>query len=99
MARCQTASASPWISEEGTPMPEERPSPRGIDTLTESLDEPTGSIEFGPRRAAITTPDAKAMGEKAEARTREAETRPRRERAGHESVWRRLWRNLRGASP
>jgi hypothetical protein len=80
-------------------MPEERPSPRGIDTRTESLDEPTGSIEFGPRRAAITTPDTKAMHEKAEARTREPETRPRRERPARESMWRRLWRNLRGANP
>src|SRR5258705_1230544 len=62
----QTTRASPWVSPstEGS-MPTERASPRGIDTRTESLDEPMGSIEFGPRRAAITSPDADAMGEDA----------------------------------
>lgn len=41
----------------------ERPNPRDIDTRIQTLDEPTGSIEFGPRRAANPAPKPDTMGE------------------------------------
>jgi len=87
-------------------MPTERPNPREFEHPTEALDEPTGSIEFGPRRAAIHYPDAQQMGEDAkpasssylggreDAAVRKAESR--RARGPRESRWGRFWKSLRG---
>jgi hypothetical protein len=87
-------------------MPTERPSPTGLDDRTESLDEPTGSIEFGPRRAAIPHQQSDAMGEDAkpasssnlagreDAAVRKAEARPR-SRPGTRWSLRDLWQRLR----
>ncbi len=46
-------------------MPTDRPNPKDLGGPTESLDEPTGSIEFGPRRAAVTQRQSDDMGEDA----------------------------------
>ncbi len=44
-------------------MPIERPNPRDIDTRTEAIDEPMGSIEFGPRPASSPGPALETSGE------------------------------------
>lgn len=86
-------------------MPTERPSPTGLGDRTESLDEPTGSIEFGPRRAAIPNQQSDAMGEDAkpasssnlagreDAAVRKAEARRHGETSGRWSL-RDLWHRL-----
>jgi len=84
-------------------MSTERPNPRDIDTRTEAIDEPTGSIEFGPRRAAF--PDLERSGEDDKpgsssnlggpenAAVRKAQARRPGRKAG---FWRGVWRRLSG---
>jgi hypothetical protein len=87
-------------------MPTERANPTGLEDRIESLDEPTGSIEFGPRRAPISSQSPGAMGEDAkpasssniggreDAAVRKAEARQLgASRSGWS--WRDFWRRLR----
>jgi len=74
----------------------ERPSPRGFDTRSETLDEPTGTIEFGPPRVSPPGEDLKPgsssyIGGTENAAVRKAEQRRPTSRRG----WRGLWKRIR----
>jgi len=86
-------------------MPMERPNPRDIDTRTEAIDEPMGSIEFGPRPASNHRPALETSGEdykpasssnvggNEDAAVRKAERRDAAKgRSG--GFWRTMWRRI-----
>jgi len=89
-------------------MATDRPNPRDIDTRIQTLDEPTGTIEFGPPRTANPAPKPDTMGEDQKpgsssnlagserAAVEKAERRQRDARATGGGRLRRLWRRLSG---
>jgi hypothetical protein len=80
-----------------------QPGARGIDTRTEVLDEPTGTIEFGPRheRAQESTGEdykpgsSSYVGGHEKNAVRKAEERQRDRRGGFlRGLWKRMRRGL-----
>ena len=84
-------------------MPTERANPRDIDTRIEAIDEPMGSIEFGPRRASGPALEASGedykpasssnLGGHENAAVRKAESR-RPERRSSAGFWRTVWKRI-----
>ena len=77
-------------------MAPERPNPRDIDTRTEVLEEPTGTIEFGPPHGAPPRPKSdQAVTSPANPKAARDGNRERVRRGGPLRKW---WRRFLGAS-